>query len=762
MRELKLIISASLTIFLLFPVYGFTEEDAAISGKASVTIRTLDGERESAKFQEYREIPEGVSGEIELKYKSKDDYFLEFKAKDIAEDDQNIGLKAGKYGQYKIELIYDKIPHRFGFDAKTLYSGIGSGNLTLSDGMQSDLQGSTSATDLVTRLNKYFPSGASSTDLELFRKTGKVNIDVMALDPFNLRVELSREEREGTRPFSASFGFGNPIEVPEPIDYDTTQLKLIAEYSKRPFYLNATYYVSIFANNISTLRWDNPFRATDSTSATAYSASYADGPSRGLIDLYPDNRYQNISLTGSLTDLPLKSRLSATASWGWMTQDDDLVAYTSNTAIKTGAVSGESGITVPFNAWDKVNLPESHVDAKVNTSLYNILLTSKPLDFMHVKARYRYYDYDNKTGQIDFPGYVRFDAVWEPIEEKNHPISYKKNTAGVDLGFDVFTSTALTFGYTYDEMKRSEIREVSNSKDNIYKVSVDTKPLEWLDLRTSYERSTRDGDYDYRAPFEGETVTAQLPWLRKYDEADRDRDRVQFLVTVYPIEPLTITGSAIFGKDDFKDSPFGLLDNKHQIYSIDADYAVTERLNLFGFYIFEKYQNNQKARQWVPGGGVSDPYTRETTYDSNSNWDAKGEDTANTFGGGLNFALLPKKLDLKLTYSYSKTDGKIKLSSPVGTSTNDNNAWTPVDFTEVDDITLQTLNAKLKYRLTKGLSVALGYMWEKFDVKDFNNTGFTNIPTTSAGAYNGALLMGGAIPKNYNVNVVYTKLTYSF
>lgn len=167
-----------------------------------------------------------------------------------------------------------------------------------------------------------------------------------------------------------------------------------------------------------------------------------------------------------------------------------------------------------------------------------------------------------------------------------------------------------------------------------------------------------------------------------------------------------------------------------------------------------------KARQWTPSS-TGDPYVKEKTYESNSNWNAEDEDKVDTFGGGLKFAVMPNRLDFHLNYTYSKTDGKVKLSSTLGTSTNDNNAFTPADFAEVDDIKLQTLHAKLKYKFYKGLSITLGYMWEKFEVEDLDNTGFTYIPTDATGAYNGTLLMG-TIPKNYDVNIVYTKLTYSF
>jgi hypothetical protein len=55
-------------------------------------------------------------------------------------------------------------------------------------------------------------------------------------------------------------------------------------------------------------------------------------------------------------DLPFNSRISANAAWGWMRQDDDLPAFTTNTAL-----------TNPVNYSDRSSLPKSEADVKVNT-----------------------------------------------------------------------------------------------------------------------------------------------------------------------------------------------------------------------------------------------------------------------------------------------------------------------------------------------------------------------------------------------------------
>ena len=758
--------------------YGIAEEETTLSGEASITASALNNIDDSSKFKEYRDF-NPVAGDATIDF-GKGSYYLEFRAKDIAEDDQNYKFRMGRYGKYKIELIHDAIPHRFANDAKLIYSGKGTGTLTVDDTMQSTLAGLTTSTTptQLAELTNYVNS-ASTTDLELTRRNTKVNVDVTAFYPFKLRVEVGKEIREGERPFGTTFGgFSNIVEIPEPIDYETDQLKVSAEYIKDSFYLNANYYLSTFHNNIDTLTVDNPLRAEGNDANAAGSGSKA------RFDLYPDNRYQNASLTGSVY-LPLKSRLAATASWGKMEQDDSFIPFTVNTAT-TNTTVGECA-----SPSTTACLPKSSLDGGVNTTLYNALLTSRPLNFMNLKAKYRYYDYDNKTESITFPGYVRYDGAWQATlgdatAIENLPTGYKKTTAGIDLGFDVATATTLTLGYTNDRTERTH-REVKDQKDNIYKASLDTMPFEWLDLRTSYEKSKRDGDYDYMVPFEEEftTVTTsgliytpQLPWLRKYDEADRDRDRIQLIATVYPTDSISLTGTYIQGKDDFSNSPFGLTEDNHQIYSIDGDYTVNERLNFYAFYSHEKYDSGQRSRQWrnttttAPTGCTqngtgntgecTDPYSAVTTYDSPSNWEAENEDKVDTYGGGLKVGIMPEKLDLDLTYSYSKSDGKVKLSSAVGADNDvDPNNWTPVDFTEVDDTKLHTLNAKAKYRFTKNLSFVVGYMWEKFDIDDFNLNGFSNVPTTTTGTTQNIVLMG-TLPKNYEVNIAYTKLAYIF
>jgi MtrB/PioB family decaheme-associated outer membrane protein len=655
------------------------------------------GDNESSKFTEYSDL-NPVTGEWDLKYEKENEYRIETDAQNVGQDDQYYSLGVNQYGKFKAGVSYNEIPHRYTFDVKTLYSGVGSGNLTLPDSLQSDLQNG------VITIDQAF-NNAVSGDPEFDRKTTKLNFDWLAKDPFSFRTEFSYEKQDGSRPMFGSFGTAfTTVELFEPIDNETYQIKLIAEYAKLPYFLNVTYQYSNFKNNENTLIFDNPFRATDALL----------GPSRGRIDLAPDNDYHNASVSGSYTDLPFKGRISGTAAWGWMRQNDDLIPYTINTAIAAPP------------------LPNDSADAEVKTSLYNVLLSARPTNKMHVKGRFRYCEYDNDTQEINFPGFVSADDFFDATPIVNQPVSYKKMRAKTDLGYDVWKRSRLNLGYTYDRIEQTN-REVDNIQDHIFSGAIDTNPSSWLSLKASYERTERDiSNYDFDVYLGGGLDLEQLAGLRKYTEADVSRDRVQFLANVFPAEPLAFSGSFIYGRDDFDKSAFGLTDDKHYILSLDADYALTDRLHLNAFYSYEKYENTQKGFGEFDGGPDTD-------------WNAKGRDVINTAGGGIKFGIIPDRLDFDISYSYSRVDGNIDFNVPGGGA---------VDWDSVDETELHILDTKLSYHIWKGCFLTLGYVYEKFKYDDYNVEGFTYTPTDA--------ILAGTLPQDYTAHIGYMKLTYKF
>src|SRR4051794_25434783 len=109
-------------------------------------------------------------------------------------------------------------------------------------------------------------------------------------------------------------------------------------------------------DNVSTLIWDNPFRATPSTDPNAYTAP--------------------------------------------------------------GAFDGSA-----FNPTNASSLPVRTAGRKTDATALNADLGTRFGQSLDLTFRYRYYDLDNKAPRISFPGYVRYDAVWEAIGRITVPYS---------------------------------------------------------------------------------------------------------------------------------------------------------------------------------------------------------------------------------------------------------------------------------------------------------------------------------------------------
>jgi len=681
-----------------------------ISGRVEMALKTTDGEGQSSKFDEYSDKTRPLTGNIEIKRITENRSEIQLKMKDIGREDQNIVLKGERYGTAKIRAEYDELPHRYQYDARTLYSGIGTGILTLDDTLQGVLE-STPYQDIDNRLIEYMNSAASG-DPKILRRKGNLNIEWNKFDSLTFNFEVKGEKRDGTIPRFGSFGTGNTVEILEPVDYETMHIKAGGEYKQGNIYLSTSYYFSMFKNNNDVLLWDNPLALND----VLYN------PSRGLIDLPPNNIYHNLSLSGYIRNLPFSTKISANVALGRMKQDDSLTPYTVNTAAGAPAV------------------PYDRLDCEVETSLYNFIVTSNPYNSLNFKVNLKSYEHKNNTTPLSFPGFVDADDFFNDTPVINLPSSYRKNSIDSGIRMDILKNTRLAFNYIWADMKRTN-REVSKQKDRSFKTSIDSMPLPWLNLRTSYEKMDRKiENYDFDSYLAAGVDLTQNPLLRKYDEADMNRDRVQLYAGITPWDKIGLSLSYIYGQDDFDKSTYGLLKDRHNIFSADVDFTFSQHTNFHAFYSREQYRN-------VSAGNG---YTEIGTAD----WTVTGDDRINTLGGNFKTRLFIENLDLDLSYAYSKADGYLDFAV---------NETAYSDVNNVDNSSLHIFETEISYRAAKNWSCSLGMLWEKAAYSDYNIEGFTYVPSDDSdpGYYQGALLMG-ILPRDYDVTQFYFKTSFFF
>jgi hypothetical protein len=282
--------------------------------------------------------------------------------------------------------------------------------------------------------------------------------------------------------------------------------------------------------------------------------------------------------------------------------------------------------------------------------------------------------------------------------------------------------TTLRVGYIYDNFSRTG-RAHNDMRDNGFRATLDTVGNQYLSLRAGYEIIKRKGyGFSVHAIEEG----GGQPGLRFYDEADRDRDRANFLVTLTPTATIDVTASVTYGKDVYSGPghEFGLLDNTNTAYNFGINFAPMATVALGANYGHETYNAFQKSRNANP---PPDP----SWNDPNRDWTMTNDETVNNFDVYLDVLKAIKKTDIRLAYSFSDSDNAFVHGGPrIATLSAgvDVNGFKTFEALPNVTNTWTQLSAEVKFYATEKIGLAVSYMYEKLDITDFATI---NLPGTT-------------------------------
>jgi hypothetical protein len=737
--------------------------------KVSLAQFFVNPDPKSAKFEEFRDVRNGVVTGVEAHYRDRN-YFLNAVGRNLGRNDEDLNVEGGIEGRYIFSFYDNETPHNYMFGAKSLYTGIGSENLVISDSIRTDIQNSSSLNDAATKLLNYNDQQGQSVDLKLKRAKVGGDVTIMATYPWAIKVGMSDESRNGERPWSGSFGFADFVEIPWAVHYDTYDVHINAEWTKPEsrVYFIAGFRANLFDNHVESETFSNPFRITDSADLTG---TYDGGPAEGRIALYPSNQYFEPSATVVIKRLPWNSYLSGMFSAGFMRQNEQLQPFSTNTSDTVYNIAGTA-----FNATDPTALPRPTAEASINTQAAQVRWTAQPTNHFHLNTEYRIFRDDVTTPRFLFADFVREDQdVRTPTDQctqpctanytfSSLPIGYTRQTATINGDYDFGHDNRLGFTYTFESWDR-QFREIKYMDNNRLRISYDTKAKKWLELKSWYEHTIRTtSTYDFNqwhiAQGDSQEITA-FPMLRKIDEAPYRKDDVQVMATIPIGESMSVSAHGIFGKTEYNGQTFGLLDNSHQSYGVDYSYDINDRLSFFADYGFEKFHSRLHDRTWTPGDAC-DPLTQAPGYASECNWTGVPEDSYNTAGLGMDTYLIPKKFHYTVNYTFSKSHGTQDYSGGGGVD----NPFVPTNFPFVDSEDMQTVNNELEYKFTRAFSLVAGYQWEMWKISDYNYNGFNYVNQFSAFNFlpiQGAnLLMGGLLPPGYHANIAFARLKFGF
>jgi hypothetical protein len=295
---------------------------------------------------------------------------------------------------------------------------------------------------------------------------------------------------------------------------------------------------------------------------------------------------------------------------------------------------------------------------------------------------------------------------------------------------------------------------VDETNDDIYAVNLRWSGLDFLTVRTGYERVNRQMD---RAIPDDPDQAEVESYVRRYDVAPMHRDSFKASVDISPLDNLNVSLGYIYKKTDYYDTTLGLQEDKRDEFSVDADYTFGTFGKVFGYFDYEKVRAEQFQRRFAnaanidPDGPVQDPI--------NFNWDLTQKEKTYDYGVGTDIYIIPKKLTLKLQYDYVMSNGDADFSYLLDSALPTGYTNSTIDAANWDDYRLSCFRVKAVYEAMKSVTLTAGYAYENYTYSDVQTDDYQYI---SPSGFTEAYLSGANSDPDYKANVYYIALTYRF
>lgn len=624
----------------------------------------------------------------------------DLEVEDAGLDSRRVTVTGGRQGRYRLFLEYDELPYWPQEAGRTPFVGVGGTVLTLpADWVPA------ADTSGFTQLR------ASERRVEIGQQRDRLSLGAAFVPErrWELSSKYTRDTKSGLKAvggaIGSTFGTAQAVILPVAVDFTTHQIDVAAAYQGKRLQVNLGYYGSFFENDRRFQTWQNPY--VDPASATG----------SGSLSQPPENEFHQFHLAGAY-QFSARTRASARFAFGRMLQDERFLPYTVNSSLQPPSPTG------PL-----FPLPRSSADARVNTYAANVLVTSQLTPRLRLTGKYGYQEYDNKTPRAAYDYVIGDSAVVPSARARgNLPYGFAKDRLELVGAYRWASGLRWQLGAEYEAVERifQEVRETDE-------IGLWTKLGGRWGQRSQWSlrlaRAERDGDAYQLVP---QTEPPQNPLLRKFNQADRDREQLGAQFNHSLSDGLDLGLSADYAKNEYTASRVGLTDGEDVSYTVDLSWAPRRNVNVYGFYTHERLESAQAgAAAFVAPNTAVAP-----------DWRARTEDRIDTVGVGIKWSgLLKKKLDVGVDLVSADSDGRVRVTP--GVSYPDLKAE------------IRTAKLKLDYHARKDLTVRLSYAYEKYEERDWTTDG---VATDSVSQVLG---LGEATP-SYSDAVIGLSLRYRF
>lgn len=739
---------------------------------------------DSARYERYRDLADGLFLEAIRWDGKKNDWLFSLKGDHTLYKDQKYVVRGDRPGRVKTWFVWDQVPMLMSNTTQTLFREDFSTEpnaFTIDPAIRAQVQASPSASPNTAIVPSLFDANARTFETAGRRHTMQSGIDFIATPELTVKGVYQYTNRQGVMPYGGSYGHSIMVEFPAPISHVTNEFDTSAEWSRDKLLLRGGYTGSWFHNNNTTATFENPFRTYDQlpsgcTPSVGVSAQCSGNAAIGRSSLPPSNTFFTLNGLASY-QLAARSRVSFYVSGGSLKDAGD--------AIMSNTVN-------PLNAGVLTPLDRTTVDGEARTLSTNLSFVSRPNKYVDVSARFRTYDYDNKTPEFFMTQRVSYDNApgvasmstlggvtvpytTDPIHTEAFGVT--RNTLDLDFRTTPRAMMVVGVGYTRWGEERSH-RLIEETTDHVFRLTFDAIGTKWLTIRTKYEHADRSGDATdeaQRALF----GIGEHPGVRHFDIASRNRDRITVLGSTMLTSNASLYASVAFGKDDFTESEFGLRDNSHRIFTVGSDLTPRENVSLGVSYSFERYNALARSRQANPPSSpntltyeqyLAQSQGASSTFqvaDATRNWASDGTDRAHSLifvGEVLN---IRSRMDLHFTYDMNRaeaaynyitgpvTDRTLPDEAPPTTLTNCNvpeNCKLPLVTNDFDRFTTD-----LTYWLSQRIGFGGSYWHERYRVKDWA----LDAEATSREVMSQAMILGYNY-RPYTANSFFARLLLRF
>jgi MtrB/PioB family decaheme-associated outer membrane protein len=607
---------------------------------------------------------------------------------------------------------------------------------------------------------------------------------------WSVSTAYKHELKDGVKPLGAisAFGAGGDSHsiIPELIDSVTDQFNLGLNYTGDKAFGQLSYYGSVFDNQVRSMTWQDPKNPANSP----------------LVSTAPRNQFHEINLTTGFNFSP-DTKLVFNGAYSRNSQNDTFVAApafypTSYIAPATSAnalvINKSANLTLttrPSKQWNvnaalKFNDRDNRTPVRLyifqdidaesnsltapspfnaylgrtlgqNTNIYNNRPLSKAQHQFKLDTDYRVGNGHTIAGGIDWEKIDRScKGTWISCTDADKT---REQTLRAEWRAEFSEDFSTKLAYAHSQRKVNYNENAWLAEVPLANVAGTGAPMSVYDYITQngltgfgpllgYPSKPLTGAAAVLTPnnnivlqrfYGSRNNISEIPGMRRYNLADRNRDKLRASASWQATERLSFQGGLDYNQDDYSHSLYGLQKAKDYSLNLDGTYVIGEDFSANAFYNHENLQSRQASTpsnisNTNPATAVTNnvlvgsscyatvqAHNGDAKNDPCNHWSADMRNAADTFGIELvKKKMLSGKLDLHASLLFTRVKSDIAVNG--GTYVNNPRAATAGEpgafFIAAENLPrvsndIAEIGLKGEYRVNKDSAVRMLYSYQR-------------------------------------------------